>query len=48
MRNNETKEAMIEALNVMIQNVAQGASGFWVEDYRVAVILRFFLNLRKA
>ena len=33
MRNNETKGATIEALDVMIQNVAQGASGFWVEDY---------------
>ncbi len=33
MRNNETKGATIEALDVMIQNVAQGASGFWVEDH---------------
>lgn len=33
MRNNETKVATIEALDVMIQNVAQGASGFWVEDH---------------
>ena len=33
MRNNETKGATIEALDVMIQNVAQGVSGFWVEDY---------------
>lgn len=33
MRNNETKGVTIEALDVMIQNVAQGASGFWVEDY---------------
>lgn len=33
MRNNETKEATIEALDVMIQNVDQGVSGFWVEDY---------------
>ncbi len=33
MRNNETKGATIEALVVMIQNVAQGVSGFWVEDY---------------
>ncbi len=33
MRNNETKKATVEALNVMIQNVAQGPSGFWVEDH---------------
>ena len=33
MKNNETKGATIDALDVMIQNVAQGASGFWVEDY---------------
>lgn len=33
MRNNETKGTTIEALDVMIQNVAQGASGFWVEDH---------------
>ena len=33
MRNNETKEVTIEALDVMIQNVAQGASGFWVEEH---------------
>ena len=33
MRNYETKGATIEALDVMIQNVAQGVSGFWVEDY---------------
>ena len=33
MRNNETKGSTIEALDVMIQNVAQGASGFWVEDH---------------
>ncbi len=33
MRNNETKRTTIEALDVMIQNVAQGASGFWVEDH---------------
>ncbi len=33
MRNNKTKKVTIEALDVMIQNVAQGASGFWVEDY---------------
>lgn len=34
MRNNKTKKATIEALDIMIQNVAQGASGFWVEDYK--------------
>ncbi len=33
MRNNEIKGATIEALDVMIQNVAQGASGLWVDDY---------------
>lgn len=33
MRNNKTKRATIETLDVMIQNVAQGASGFWVEDH---------------
>ncbi len=33
MRKNETKKAMVETLDVMIQNVAQGPSGFWVDDY---------------
>ena len=33
MRNNETKKATVEALDVMIQNVAKGPSGFWVDDY---------------
>lgn len=33
MRKNEIKKAMVETLDVMIQNVAQGPSGFWVDDY---------------
>ena len=33
MRNNETKKATVEALDVMIQNVEKGPSGFWVDDH---------------
>lgn len=33
MKKNETKRATIEALDIMIQNVAKGVSGFWVEDH---------------
>ncbi len=48
MRNNETKGATIEALDVMIQNVAQGVSGFWVEDYEGCGNPKIFPNLEKA
>lgn len=34
MKNKETKKATIEALDTMIQQVAKGPSGFWVEDYK--------------
>ena len=34
MKSNETKRETLEALNVMIRNVDQGVSGFWVEDYK--------------
>lgn len=33
MKSKETKKATVEALDMMIQHVAQGPSGFWVEDY---------------
>lgn len=33
MKNNETKKATVEALDVMIQNVEKGPSGFWVDDH---------------
>lgn len=33
MKSNKTKTATLEALDTMIQNAAQGPSGFWVEDY---------------
>lgn len=32
MKNEETKRATLEALDAMIENSEQGASGFWVED----------------
>lgn len=34
MKSNETKRETLEALDIMIRNVAQGVSGFWVEDYK--------------
>lgn len=33
MKSNEIKRATLEALDTMIQNAAQGPSGFWVEDH---------------
>lgn len=33
MKNNEAKKATLDALDTMIQNAAQGPSGFWVDDY---------------
>lgn len=33
MRENKTKCATIKTLDIMIQNVAKGASGFWVDDH---------------
>lgn len=33
MTNNETKKMTVEALDVMIQNVDYGLSGFWVDNY---------------
>lgn len=33
MKTKESKKATVEALDVMIQQVEKGPSGFWVEDY---------------
>lgn len=33
MKRNEIKKATVEALDIMIQHVAQGPSGFWVDDH---------------
>lgn len=33
MKSKESKKATVEILDVMIQQAAEGPSGFWVEDY---------------
>lgn len=47
MKSNETKRETLEALNVMIRNVDQGVSGFWVEDYKGCGNPRIFPDLKK-
>lgn len=47
MKSNKTKTATLEALDTMIQNAAQGPSGFWVEDYEGCGNPRVFQEFEK-